>query len=224
VLTEAVSGLPPRLPWTLGRSGRGLCHPVFWVRISTRPVEIRLEGERRRRATSLGSGYLSGMARTDRVLRPFWLHQAAEYLVGLVIVVMGLQTLKPGIPVLAGGLVLLNAALVDGPLGAFRLFSRRGHRIADVVVIAVLVLGAVFPGTGIDSTSRALLGVSAFILSVVWWNSAFENRATKKAKAQAAAARAQPGAKVDRSQQIGRGAGRLAGTVAKTIRDRQRSD
>jgi hypothetical protein len=164
------------------------------------------------------------MARTDRVLRPFWLHQAAEYLVGLVIVVMGLQTLEPAIPVLAGGLVLINAALVDGPLGAFRLFNRRSHRVADLVVIALLVLGAVLP-LGIDSTSRALLGVSALVLAVVWWNSAFENRATKRAAAGKTAQTAGGGPpKGDRSQTIGRGAGRLAGTVAKTIRDRQRSD
>jgi hypothetical protein len=154
------------------------------------------------------------MARTDRVLRPFWLHQASEYLVGIVIVVMGLQTVEPAIPVLAGGLVLLNAALVDGPLGAFRLFTRRGHRIADIVA-----------PIGIDTTSRLVLGAAAVVLAIVWWNSAFENRASKR-KAAAAAAAASGGqpAKVDRSQSIGRGAGRLAGTVAKTIRDRQKSD
>ncbi len=163
------------------------------------------------------------MARTDRVLRPFWLHQASEYLVGIVIVVMGLQTVKPAIPVLAGGLVLLNAALVDGPLGAFRLFTRRGHRIADLVVIGLLLAGAVLP-TGIDSTSRLVLGAAAVVLAIVWWNSAFETRASRRAAAAASSGTGgQPG-KVDRSQSIGRGAGRLAGTVAKTIRDRQKSD
>ena len=77
--------------------------------------------------------------RDDRVLRPFWLHQAAEYLIGLVLVAQGLQSLDPVVPTLAGGLVILNAAVVDGPLGAFRLFSRRAHRIVDLVVIGVLV-------------------------------------------------------------------------------------
>src|SRR5262245_53557680 len=158
------------------------------------------------------------MARTDRVLRPFWLHQASEYLVGIVIVAMGLQTVEPAIPVLAGGLVLLNAALVDGPLGAFRLFSRRGHRIVDVVVIALLVVGALAP-LGQDSTGRLILGAAAVVLSIVWWNSAFESRASRRAAAAAAAGTGtgEP-AKVDRSQQIGRGAGRLAGSVAKSIR------
>jgi hypothetical protein len=160
------------------------------------------------------------MARTDRVLRPFWLHQAAEYLIGLVLVAMGLQTLKPTVPVLAGAIVLLNAALVDGPLGAWRLFDRRAHRIVDLVVIGILLLGAIFPVMGNDATGRALLAVAAVVLAVVWWNSAFENRASRR---QVAAARvAVP--KTDRSEAIGRGAGRLAGNVAKAIRDRQKPD
>ena len=74
------------------------------------------------------------------MLRPFWLHQAAEYLIGLVLVAMGLQSLDPAVPTLAGGLVILNAALVDGPLGAFRMFSRRAHRIVDLVVIGILLV------------------------------------------------------------------------------------
>jgi hypothetical protein len=162
------------------------------------------------------------MARTDRVLRPFWLHQAAEYLVGIVVVAMGLQTPKPAVPVLAGGLVLLNAALVDGPLGAFRLFSRRGHRVADLFVIAALLLGAAIPVLGADATARAVMAVGAVVLAVVWWNSAFETRASRRQTA-AATAGTDPPAKVDRSQAIGRSAGRMAGVVAKTIRDRSKS-
>jgi len=167
------------------------------------------------------------MPRSDRILRPFWLHQAAEYLVGLVLVYMGLQSLEPTIPVLAGALVLVNAACVDGPLGAFRLFSRRAHRMVDLVVMGLLVAGAVAPGTGIDSTSRVMLAAAAGLLFVVWWNSAFTSKPTKAEKAAAAAAATQAGTAPpprDRSQQLGRGAGRLAGNVAKTIRDRQKSD
>ncbi len=162
------------------------------------------------------------------MLRPFWLHQASEYLVGIVIIAMGLQTLKPAAPVLAGALVLLNAALVDGPLGAFRLFTRRGHRIVDVFVIAALALGAILPVLGEDATARAVMAFGAVFLAFVWWNSAFENRASKRqaaestATAAAAAASGGPPPKPDRSQSIGRGAGRIAGTVAKTIRDRQK--
>ena len=62
----------------------------------------------------------------------------------------------PVVPALAGGLVILNAAVVDGPLGAFRLFSRRAHRIADLVVIGVLVVLAVLPWLDVDNASRIL--------------------------------------------------------------------
>jgi hypothetical protein len=154
---------------------------------------------------------MSAMARSDRVLRPFWLHQAAEYLVGLVLVAMGLQSLEPAVATVAGGIVLLNAALVDGPLGAFRLFSRRGHRIADVVVIALLVVTAVLPWLDVDATTRLLLAAAAAVLGVVWWNSAFERRPKPS-----------PDQRVDRSEALGRSAGRLAGNIAKSVRDRSK--
>ena len=60
----------------------------------------------------------------ERVRRPFWLHQAAEYLIGLVLVAQGLQSPTPLVPTLAGGVVIVNAAVVEGPLGAFRLVPR----------------------------------------------------------------------------------------------------
>jgi hypothetical protein len=158
--------------------------------------------------------------RTDRVLRPFWLHQCAEYLIGLVLVGMGLQSIEPAVPTIAGGLVLLNAALADGPLGAFRLFSRRAHRAVDAVVIAVLALGAVLPWVDIDSASRVLLGCGAAVLAVVWWNSAFETRRSRTAASTTAATGDSAG--TDRSEAIGRGAGRLAGGIAKAVRDRSK--
>jgi len=132
---------------------------------------------------------MSVVARDDRVLRPFWLHQLAEYLIGMVLIAMGLQSPDPVVPTVAGGLVVLNAAFVDGPLGAFRAISRRTHRRLDLVVIGLLVVAAV--------------------LAVVWWNSAFTRRAP-----------ADPARPVDRTEVIGRSAGRLAGQAAKAIRDR----
>lgn len=165
------------------------------------------------------------MANSDRILRPFWLHQSAEYLIGLILVAMGLQSLEPAVPTIAGGVVLLNAALVDGPLGAFRMFSRPAHRIVDVVVISGLAIVAVLPFLDLDATSRVLLGGAAFVLGVVWWNSAFQARVPRKAHATGdgppLGSTAQP---ADRSEAFGRGAGRLAGGIAKAVRDRQRSD
>ena len=147
------------------------------------------------------------------MLRPFWLHQAAEYLLGLVLVAVGLQSIEPLWPTLAGGLVILNAAVVDGPIGAFRLTSRRQHRIADLIVIGAIVVAAAMPFLSIDNASRVMMAVTAVILGFVWWNSSFESR-------RASSTTGQP---VDRSEAIGRGAGRIAGNIARAVRDRSKS-
>ena len=168
---------------------------------------------------------MGAMARTDRVLRPFWLHQSAEYLIGLVIVAMGLQSIEPAVPTIAGGVVLLNAALVDGPLGAFRLFSRRAHRIVDVVVIAGLALArrAAVPRRR-QRDPRSSSAARRLVLGVVWWNSAFEKRRTPRAARPARPPIGSTAQPADRSEAFGRGAGRLAGGIAKAVRDRTKSE
>ena len=147
------------------------------------------------------------MARDDRVLRPFWLHQAAEYLIGLALVAQGLQSPTPVVPALAGGLIVVNAACVDGPIGAFRLVSRRTHRWIDLVVIGVLVVVAALPWLNVDNTSRLLMAIVAVILGVVWWNSSFALPVTRP-RDQA----------VDRSEAVGRLAGRAVGNTVKAAR------
>ena len=147
------------------------------------------------------------MSRDDRVLRPFWLHQAAEYLIGLVLVAQGLQSPTPLVPALAGGLVVANAACVDGPIGAFRLVSRPQHRWADLAVIAVLLVAAALPWLNVDNTSRLLMVLVAVILGVVWWNSSFEPPGMRT--------RGQP---VDRSEAVGRLAGRAVANTVKAAR------
>jgi hypothetical protein len=148
--------------------------------------------------------------RDERALRPFWLHQVAEYLVGLVLVAIGLQSPEPAVPAVLGGLVVLNAAAVDGPAGAFRAVSRRTHRVLDVVVIAALIAAAAIPGVPVDNANRVTMIVVAVVLAVVWLNSSFEHRAPRV-----------QGPPVDRSEAIGRSAGRLAGQAAKFVRNRR---
>ena len=151
------------------------------------------------------------VTRHDRVLRPFWLHQTAEYLVGLVLVAQGLQSPTPVVPALAGGLVLVNTACVNGPVSAFHWFSRRTHRKFDVIVIAVIVFLAAMPFLDIDNTTRIVMVVTAVILGVVWWNSSFAPPVPR-----------QRDELVDRSEAIGRGAGRVAGNIARAVRDRSK--
>ena len=141
------------------------------------------------------------------MLRPFWLHQAAEYLIGLVLVAQGLQSPTPVVPALVGGVVVVNAACVEGPLGAFRLVSRRTHRWVDLAVIGVLVVAAALPWLDVDNTSRLLMVIVAVILGVVWWNSSFEPPVTRPREP-----------RVDRSEAVGRVAGRAVGNTVKAAR------
>jgi hypothetical protein len=147
------------------------------------------------------------VAREDRALRPFWLHQAAEYLIGLVLVAQGLQSPTPVVPALAGGLVVANAAMTEGPLGAFRLVPRTVHRWIDLGVIVVLVLVAAVPALDIDNATRLLLVLVGAVLAFVWWNSSF-----------AAPAPRPPGEVVDRGEAVGRFAGRAVGNTVKGAR------
>ena len=76
----------------------------------------------------------------ERAMRPFWLHQAAEYLIGIAVVATAIQDPKPVVPSIVGVLVILNAAIVRGPLGAFKWFGRRVHRWIDLFLMIVILL------------------------------------------------------------------------------------
>jgi hypothetical protein len=153
---------------------------------------------------------------SDQRWRPFWLHQGAEYLVAVVLVASGLQATEPLWPSLAGGLVLVNAALSGPPLGAFRAVPRRLHRRLDLVVIGVLVVIAALPMIDMDSASRLTILLVAAVLAVVWWGTNFAE----------AGARRRPGGPalgpLD-SETIGRTAGRLYARANEVIKKRQQS-
>lgn len=158
------------------------------------------------------------MVQIERALRPFWLHQVVEYLVGLMLIAAALQSPDPAVPAALGVVVLGNAAIAIGPAGAFRLVGRRLHRTLDVVVIVLLAVTAVQPWVDVDTTGRFLVGGIALVLFVVWFHTDFADRAERKARR---AQRARP-----ESAEIGRQAGRVVGDAVnsvKRIRDEYRS-
>ena len=148
------------------------------------------------------------------MLRPFWLHQAAEYLIGLVLVAVGPAEPRSGRADARRRVVILNAALVDGPLGAFRLFSRRAHRVADLVVIGSLVVARRAAVVNLENASRIMIAVCAVILGFVWWNSSFERRPSRRP------GRPSPATAARRSAAR---AGRAVGGIARVVRDRTRN-
>lgn len=154
--------------------------------------------------------YPAGMARFERALRPFWMHQIVEYLIGLVLISIAFRSPTPAAASAMGVLIILNAAVAIGPVGAFRLVPRQLHRWFDVVLIALLVVVAVQPWVDVDSTSRLMTGAIALVLFVVWFHTDFEDRAARTARR---AAQARPS-----SEQRGRQAGRLVGESVNAIK------
>jgi hypothetical protein len=119
--------------------------------------------------------------------RPFWLHQLVEYILGVTLVSQALQSPTPAVPALAGGAMLVNAAVARGPLGAFRLVGRRVHRTLDVVVMALTAGLALQPWIGIDPGARIIMLGIAAVHAFVWWQSDLSEPAPRAARSRPAA-------------------------------------
>ena len=141
--------------------------------------------------------------------RPFWMHQLVEYILGVALVASGAQSPTPAVPALLGGLILLNAALTKGALGAFRAYNRKVHRALDPVVILVCVAGALQPWVSVESSTRAVIIAISVVHLVVFLGSSFHERPPRGARAKASG---------DRSTELGKSAGRVVGSGVKSAR------
>jgi hypothetical protein len=146
------------------------------------------------------------------VKRPFWMHQLVEYLLGVALLSQGLQTTEPLVPTVLGALVLLNAAIVDGPLSAGRAVSRPVHRGADAVLVAMMVAAVIFVDS-LTSSVRIMIGFSAAIMAFLIWRSDYRTRVKR--------APVTPGD--GRSEEVGRLAGRAVGQGVQAWRRTRRS-
>lgn len=143
-------------------------------------------------------------------MRPFWIHQLAEYLIGAALVTQGMQDPEPLVPTLAGALVIVNAAIVHAPLGAFRWVRRGHHRWFDLAVMAALVVAAVQPWLAISAVGRGALLIMLVPLGFLWF---YTDWAERPGRRQRRLARAGP-----RGESVGRSAGRLAGSAYSAAR------
>ena len=137
-------------------------------------------------------------------MRPFWVHQAAEYVIGIAIVSQGLQDPQPVVPSVIGTLVILNAAIVRGPLGAFKWIGRGLHRWFDVALMGLIAVVAVQPWLDISITGRGLMLIMLLPLGFLWFYTDWAERRARNERRKAAAG--------PTGEQVGRTAGRLAGT------------
>jgi hypothetical protein len=141
----------------------------------------------------------------ERALRPFWMHQLVEYVIGLALIAQGMQDPDPLVPTAAGVLVLVNAAAVRGPMGAFRFIGRRVHRWLDVVVGALIAVGALQPWAEVEVTGRALMLVMLLPLGFLWFYTDWEEGPGRRQRRIEQATGA--------GDHVGRTAGRLAGSA-----------
>lgn len=150
----------------------------------------------------------------DRARRPFWVHQLAEYLIGVMLVFTGLQAQNAAVPSILGGLVVVNAAIVDGPFSAFDVVGRRAHQVADIVLIVAMLLSAAMPFLDIDAGTRLVIAGVGVVLAFVWWYSSYESRPV--------GGRVASSGEVGERRDVGRMAGRLAGRGVNAWRNRPR--
>lgn len=151
------------------------------------------------------------------VKRPFWLHQLAEYIIGLAAIATGFQSPRPAVPAIMGGLVLLNAAIADGPFGAFRWVNRRHHRWADWMVLVVMVVLTALPG--VDLSTRLVHVALVVVFAVVILGTNYTEPIKRRTRvARETETAGETGTAVD----FGRRAGRITGSLAATVRDRMR--
>jgi hypothetical protein len=139
---------------------------------------------------------------SDRAQRPFWLHQFTEYVIGFALIAFGFQDSAPLVPAIAGIVVLVNAACVRGPLGAFTFIGRRFHRVVDLVVMAALVVLALQPWREVSTLGRAVLLAITVPMAFLWWYTDWDEREGRKQR-RAATAGATSG-------DLGKSAGRAA--------------
>jgi hypothetical protein len=97
---------------------------------------------------------------------PFWAHQLAEMLLGVLLLIEGART-GQHTAVLAGmgGGLLALSLLSDGALGAWPWIGRRLHRVLDVAAAAVL---AVSPVVLSLSAVLPIVVLEAAALGMVW--------------------------------------------------------
>jgi len=114
--------------------------------------------------------------------RGFWLHQFVEYGIAAGLIMLAAQTSTPAAPAVVGAAMLLNAACTPGPLGAFRWFSRRVHRLLDwAIIVAALVAAIVLDG--LDQRARLAMISVALVHAIVTLGTNFAGRAPRQGRA-----------------------------------------
>jgi hypothetical protein len=127
-----------------------------------------------------GADLTGGVA--DRRHLPFWVHQLVEYAAGAGIAWTGARasgTAQAAV-VTAGLVLVVLAAVTDGPLGAARLVGRRTHRVADaVLVVASAAGGSLLAATGHGAPGVVVL-VTGALVAYLFLRTRYERRPSRR--------------------------------------------
>jgi len=97
---------------------------------------------------------------------PFWAHQLAEMLLGVLLMIEGARTGQHTAVLFSIGIALVVLSLCsDGALGAWPVIGRRAHRVVDIIAAAVL---AVSPFVLSLEGVLAIVVLEAAALGMVW--------------------------------------------------------
>jgi hypothetical protein len=157
----------------------------------------------------------------SRVQRPFWLHQVVEYILGIVLISQGLQLREPLTLTTAGIAILINAAVVSGPLSAFKWTTRGAHKVCDLVLILGLIAVGLQPLWAMDTTSRSILVAVAVVMFMVWRLTDYRPPVRKSPQKRERPLRDRSQIRSKNPEQVGRAAGRAAGGIVRRWRQQQ---
>ncbi|MFY8238291.1 MAG: hypothetical protein ACOVK5_03560 [Ilumatobacteraceae bacterium] len=144
--------------------------------------------------------------------RSFWLHQVCEYVIAGFLASAATQSSQPAPLALLALLILVNAAIVQGPVSAFQFVSRSVHRILDVAMIVIMLATALL--TDLNASARiTVLGLTALLGMIVIGT----NYAKTEPRVRSRGATGTPS---DRSEQFAKNAGRTVGRIGRAIKDR----
>ena len=153
----------------------------------------------------------------------FWIHQALEYLCGLLVLSQAIHAKSVALPLVAGVTLILLGATSDGPFAAFRLVKRGVHRVLDMVAIVLLAAVLAVFGRHGDGVEIGLVLVAIVVLAFLLVRT---NYAPKPGRTRRASGPPSPDGGL--SEAVGRKAGRAAAAgykyvkAAKAKRDQKR--
>lgn len=110
--------------------------------------------------------------------RGFWLHQLVEYCIAGGLIMMSAQSQSPAVPIALGIALLVNAAIADGGVSAFKWVSRRVHRYIDWLIIVLCFVAAAV--ADLDSIGRLALIALGLVEGIIVLGTNFAKKPTRE--------------------------------------------